>query len=156
MAKRRGNFSRDAQRSTTADGGTPLTPAAKATLGAVEEKILDFSEDLGRLLGTAQRKASEWMGQRQTVLRQLQAIRSTADQLLHQLTVGAQSAAGTRGRKPGRPAGAAGVTLPSDSAQRGAPERKKKRIMSPEARESIAAAQRRRWAKVKRAKSARS
>src|SRR5688572_9074815 len=102
MAKRRGSFSRDAQRSNTADDTAPRTSAAQTRLGAVEEKILDFSEDLGRLLGTAQRKASEWMGQRQTVLKQLQAIRSTADQLLHELTGSAQAAVAARGRKGGR------------------------------------------------------
>jgi uncharacterized Ntn-hydrolase superfamily protein len=116
-------------------------------LGRTEGKIVDFAEDLGRLLGTAQRKASEWMGQRQSVVQQLQEIRSTADELLSQLTDRARAAAGLGGRRRGRPSAAASSAQP---ARRGRPPGRKKRTMSAEARERIAAAQRRRWAKVKR------
>jgi hypothetical protein len=57
-----------------------------------------------------------------------------------------------RGRKPGRKAKAAAAA--GDTVNNGAPagkKAKKKRVMSPEAREKIAAAQRKRWAKTKKA-----
>ncbi len=139
-------MSRDVQHPSAADGTTLLTPRAEATLSRAEGKIVDFAEDLGRLLGTAQRKASEWMGQRKAVVQQLQEIRSTADELLRQLTDRAQSAVGISGRQRGRPVGSSS----GQPARRGRPPGKKKRTMSAEARERIAAAQRRRWAKVKR------
>jgi hypothetical protein len=104
MAKRRRNMSRDVQHPSAADGTTLLTPRAEATLSRAEGKIVDFAEDLGRLLGTAQRKASEWMGQRKAVVQQLQEIRSTADELLRQLTDRAQSAVGISGRAADLPA----------------------------------------------------
>jgi hypothetical protein len=149
MAKRRRNVSRDVQHPRTDDGRTQPTPGAEVTLGRTEAKIVDFAEDLGRLLGTAQRKASEWMGQRQAVVQQLQEIRSTADELLSQLTERARAAAGLggRGRGRGRPSAEAS---PAQPARRGRPPGRKKRTMSAEARERIAAAQRKRWAKVKR------
>ena len=147
-------MSRDIQHPLTTDGMTQLTPGAHVTvgragdkrLGRAEDKIVDFAEDLGRLLGTAQRKASEWMGQRQSVVQQLHEIRSTADELLRQLTDRALAVAGAGGRKRGRPSG----STSAQPARRGRPPGAKKRTMSPEARERIAAAQRRRWAKVKR------
>jgi hypothetical protein len=147
MAKRRRNLSRDLQHPSADDGTTQPTPGARVSLGPTEEKIVDFAEDLGRLLGTAQRKASEWMGQRQAVVQQLQEIRSTADELLTQLTERARAAAGMGGRKRGRPPASTSSTEP---ARRGRPPGRKRRTMSAEARERIAAAQRRRWAKVKR------
>ena len=113
--------------------------------GRVGRKVEDFAEDLGRLLGGAERKASEWLSQREDVAKQLVQLRDKATQLLSQLGAAAGSRLG-RGR---------GLTSAAP-ARRGRPpgSGKKKRTMSPEARERIAAAQRKRWAKVKRAKKA--
>jgi hypothetical protein len=62
-----------------------------------------------------------------------------------------------RGRKPGRKPGPRAVLASGDEAavvpapaKRGRGRKKAKRVLSPEAREKIAAAQRRRWAKQKR------
>lgn len=98
-------------------------------------RLENFAEDLGRLLGTTERKAAEWLSQRQTVVRQLMAIRDKASDLLQQLGSD-RAGASARGRKrgPGRPRG-----------------RRKKRVMSAEARAKIAAAQLARWARQKRA-----
>jgi hypothetical protein len=64
-----------------------------------------------------------------------------------------------RGRKPGRKIGAGPVLASGDEAavvppttKRGRGRKKAKRVLSPEAREKIAAAQRKRWAKQKRKK----
>jgi hypothetical protein len=112
---------------------------AKHESSATEQKIEEFAEDLGRLLGTARSKAEGWLGQRKQIAKHLEEIRDTAAHLLTELGHEAQvamrrgrAAAGFSGRRPGRPAGT-----------------RKRRTMSAEARAKIAAAQRRRWAKVK-------
>src|SRR5262245_51046208 len=93
--------------------------------------IEEFAEDLGKLLGTAQSKAQGWLSQRQTIVKHLEGVRDTATDLLNQL--GARAARGYRA--------AANVNGAS-----------RRRTMSAAAREKIAAAQRRRWAKYRRAK----
>ena len=67
---------------------------------AVEEKIEGFAEDLGRLLGTAQAKASSWLEQRKNIADQLTQIRDTANDYLQRLSGEAASvvAAVRRGR----------------------------------------------------------
>ena len=115
-----------------------------ASAGVTEDKIGDFAEDLGKILGTAQSKASAWLDQRKSIAEQLTQIRDTANQYLQQLT-GVTAAAVTRARR-GRP--------PGGGARRG-PGRppgsiKNKRTMSAEARAKISAAQKKRWAKQRR------
>lgn len=109
----------------------------------------DFAEDLGRLLGTAQSKAAAWLDQRKAIAEQLTQIRDTANRYLQELTGGGANMAvavrrGRRGRPPGSGAAKRGPGRPAGAAN-------KKRTMSPEARERIAAAQRARWAKQKAA-----
>jgi hypothetical protein len=94
--------------------------------------IEGFAEDLGRLLGTAQSKAEGWIGQRQTIARQLEQIRDTASGLLSQLS----SHASRRGRRR--------------TAARALPARTRR--LSRAARKAISDAQKRRWAAVKAAK----
>jgi hypothetical protein len=101
---------------------------AGLTTGA---KLEEFAEDLGTLLGTAQSKAQGWLSQRQAIVKHLEGVRDTATDLLNQL--GARAARGYRA--------AANVNGAS-----------RRRTMSAAAREKIAAAQRRRWAKYRRAK----
>jgi hypothetical protein len=130
-------------------------PPAAASVSAVEEKVMDFAEDLGRLLGTAQQKASAWLTQREAITRQLESIRDTATQLLRQFGAQQAAAAGA-GRKRGRPAGSgrgpgrppgSGVTKKAKgSRRRGRPAG---RTMSAEAREKIRQAQLKRWARQK-------
>jgi hypothetical protein len=140
MAKRRSNTSPAIKMPTDAD-------AASARTGTAEEKIVDFAEDLGRILGTAQKKASDWMGQRQTVVKQLEGIRTTADQLLQQLG-NLSSAVVRRDRKPGRLAQvAADSTQPS---RRGRPpgsgRKTKRRAMTAAQRKAVGDRMRKYWA----------
>jgi hypothetical protein len=108
---------------------------------ATEHKLEEFSEDLGRLLGTAQAKAEGWLGQRQQITKHLEDIRTTATHLLQQLGNSAVGLTRRRGRSagsgrgPGRPKGSV----------------RKRRTMSAAARAKISAAQKKRWAKVKAA-----
>ncbi len=127
---------------TRKDMTADTQPAGITMTAAAEARLENFADDLGTLLGQAQNKAESWLGQRKSIAEQLMGVRDTAARLLAQLGVaeapkvarGAKKAAGT-----GRPAAKkTGV--------------KKKRTMSAEAREKIAAAQRARWAKQKKAR----
>jgi ElaB/YqjD/DUF883 family membrane-anchored ribosome-binding protein len=102
--------------------------------GLTEHKLEAFAEDLGRLLGEAQNKAESWLGQRAEIIQHLEGVRDTANGLLRQL--GSATAAAAR---RSRPAAAAALKTVRARTQ-----------LSPEARERIAAAQRRRWAKFRR------
>jgi hypothetical protein len=113
---------------------------------STETKLEAFAQDLGHLLGEARTKADSWFSQRESIVKHLEGVRDTANQLLHQLGVGTTSAAqparvsaqhpAILRRGPGRPPKTEAAPL-------------KRRTMSAEAREKIAAAQRARWAKVR-------
>ena len=60
------------------------TESSATSARAVEEKIEGFAEDLGRLLGTAQAKASSWLEQRKNIADQLTQIRDTANDYLQE------------------------------------------------------------------------
>lgn len=125
-----------------------LVARRQSNSGAADQDgaLADFAEDLGRLLGTAERKAATWLDQRKTVAEQLAAIRDKASELLSQLGGGGgtSSASAAAPRPRGRRAG----------TKRAAGGPRKRRRMSAEARERIAEAQRQRWAKVRKAKGA--
>jgi len=110
---------------------------------ATDSKIEDFAEELGKLLGTAQ-KAEGWLGQRQQITKTLQGIRDTATSLLQQLGHDAVTVVrrGRRGRPPGG-GNKRGPGRPPGSGTR------KRRKMSAEARAKISVAQKKRWAKQK-------
>ena len=114
--------------------------------GAQADALGDFAEDLGRLLGTAESKARGWLDQRSAIADKLTQVRDSADQLLRQLSGSATGLAQglARGvRRRGRPPGSKNTTKRAG--------RKKRPPMSAEARQRIADAQRKRWAKQKRA-----
>jgi hypothetical protein len=116
-----------------------------ASARAAEEKIEGFAEDLGRLLGTAQAKATSWLDQRKVIADQLTKIRDTASDYLRRLS-GTESGGAVEGRKRrGRPPGSGKKT-----GRKGRPpgSGKRKGGMSAEGRARVAAAQRARWAKI--------
>jgi hypothetical protein len=119
--------------------GARTTSSTRLLPAHTETRLEAFAEDLGRLLGTARAKADSWLSQREAIVKHLEGVRDTANQLLQQLGIGSSPAAATR-RRAGRPA------KPEAAAPR------KRRRMSAEAREKIAAAQRARWAKQKAGK----
>ena len=108
---------------------------------ATDSKIEDFAEELGKLLGTAEAKAKGWLDQRSEIAKILVGIRDTATKLLSDLGHEVDAAV-RRGRRP-----------PSrDIIPVAQPvSRKKRRKMSAAARGNIAAAQKARGAKVKKA-----
>ena len=142
-----------AKRQRQAEGGGEY-PGGQPTSN-VEKAIEGFAEDLGSILGTTRAKAENWLGQRQSVAKQLEQIRDTASELLNQLTgTGARLAAAVgrgvrRGDKrgPGRPRKAQG---PRATAS-GAYPRKK---FSAATIAKMRASQKARWAKIKKAEKA--
>jgi hypothetical protein len=120
-------------------------------------KLADFAEDLGNLFGTTERKATQWLSQRENVAKQLSAIRDKASSLLQQLgSVAGESPlpwrrTKTAGRRRGRPPGSKNKQTTAAEAAKST-RRRKRKPMSAEARAKIAAAQRARWAKQKKAK----
>jgi hypothetical protein len=124
-----------------------VLPIADASDPA-QSNIQVFAEDLGRLLGSARAKADSWLKQRQAVVKELTNIRDAASELLNQL--GHQAARTTRsvrrlvGGSRTRPAPAA-----TASEVASAPRRRRRKL-SAAARAKISAAQKARWAKVRR------
>jgi hypothetical protein len=121
---------------------------AKRVSGDTQEKIEGFAEDLGQMLGTARAKAEGWLGQRQSIVKNLTELRDTASQLLSDLGHQAQRAV-RRGRKAGRAAAAQVRAIKRGPGRPPGSGRKKKRTMSAAARAAISAAQKARWAKLK-------
>jgi hypothetical protein len=91
--------------------GTTTDVSAATTADAVEQRVVVFAEQLGRIAGTLQAKAEGWMD-RETLHKQIASVRDGAADLLEQLAGGATKAskkkpagaaarAGTRGRSGG-------------------------------------------------------
>jgi hypothetical protein len=97
---------------TRATGGTTTTNASGATTAnAMEQRVMAFAEQLGRMAGTIQAKAEGWMD-RETLNRQIASVRDGAATLLEQLAGGATkapkekaAAAAARGGNKGRSGG---------------------------------------------------
>jgi hypothetical protein len=97
-------------KTTRPNGGTTTTGASGATVGdAMEQRVLAFAEQLGRIAGTFQAKADGWID-REALTRQIASVRDGAAELLEQLA-GAVKAPdrtpipGARGKTKGRSGG---------------------------------------------------
>ena len=104
-----------------------------------ESKLVDFAEDLGRILGETTRKAESWLSQRQQVAEQLTNIRDTAGRLLEQLGAATSDAV-----RRGRPKAEAMANAAVAGARHGA---RKGRKLSEETRQKMRDA----WARRKAA-----
>jgi hypothetical protein len=113
--------------------------------------MVDFAEDLGRLLGTAQAKASNWLNQRKNVIEELTQLRDTANQLLTDLA--GSSAGAARGGRRGPRAAANGGTSGQSTAAAGA-RKGGRRKMSAAARREVSQRMRRYWAARRKEKAA--
>jgi hypothetical protein len=124
-----------------------VTPAPAS---GVEQRMEGFAEDLGKLLGTAQAKASSWLDQRKSIAEQLTQIRDTANDYLQRLSGEAASVAAAvrRGARRGRPPGS-GKKTGGYKAPAAAVKGKRKGGMSAAGRAAVAAAQKARWAKIR-------
>ena len=74
------------------------------------QSLTSFAEDLGTFLGKAENKARGWLGERQSIAKQLTAVRDKADELLRELSGGAaKMAAAVNQARRGRPPGSRNV-----------------------------------------------
>ena len=110
-----------------------------------EQRIEAFAEDLGKLLGHAQNKAQSWLGQRKQIVDHLEGIRDTANTLLTQLGHQARKAVSSTTR---------GYRSASDASTSLQAVEKKTRKLSAAARKAISDAQKKRWAKYRKAAAA--
>jgi hypothetical protein len=91
---------------TNIDGAPEPTPVGNQGPDAgLEKKLMDLAENLGRLVGTAELKATTLLGGREEIARQLTQIRDTCNSYLHELTSGgaALAEAVKRGRSETKP-----------------------------------------------------
>jgi hypothetical protein len=86
---------------TRKKGGTGTDASGATTADAMEQRVLAFAEQVGRIAGTLQAKAEGWM-ERETLNAQIARVRDGAADLLEQLAGGATKASN-------RKSGAAGV-----------------------------------------------
>jgi hypothetical protein len=97
---------------TRPDVVTRTSEASGATIGAVlEQRMVAFAEELGRIAGTFQAKAEGWMD-REALTKRITSVRDGAAELLEQLAGGATkpstavpSVAVPRGNTKGRSGG---------------------------------------------------
>jgi hypothetical protein len=94
------------------NGGTTTTNASGATTAdAMEQRVVAFAEELGRIAGTFQAKADGWLD-RETLNKRIASVRDAAADLLEQLAGGTTEASkkkpiataargGTKGRSGG-------------------------------------------------------
>jgi hypothetical protein len=89
MAKRTRN-------ATRRNSGTAPTPSPGATTAdVIEQRVLAFAEQLGRIAGTVQAKTAGWMND-DALKEELARVRDGAADLLQQLTGGAAAVAKVR------------------------------------------------------------
>jgi hypothetical protein len=119
------------------------------TQGRASKTMVDFAEDLGKLLGTAHAKASNWLNQRKNVIDELTQLRDTANQLLGELTGSAASKAGRAARGRGGRARAS-----QNGAAAAARRARNRRPMSAAARKAVSIRMRKYWAQRRKAKAA--
>jgi hypothetical protein len=100
MAKRDSGKQTKAGKTTAKASG--VTPA-----DAMEQRVLAFAEQLGRLAGTVQSKAEGWMD-RETLNKHLASVRDGAADLLEQLADGVTPASTDQPPAPAAPTGAKG------------------------------------------------
>ena len=92
--------------SSTAPTASPVTPR----VNGLEERVLAFAEQLGRIAGTVQAKAAGWMDS-DALKKELARVRDGAAELLQQLTADAPPVAvstWTGGPAPSRTRGRSG------------------------------------------------
>ena len=98
MAKRNTDATRTDSSTITTDGSTTTTA------DAIEERVVAFAEQLGRIVGTVQARTEGWLD-REALKKQIVGVRDGAADLLEQLTGGT---AKTPTKKPAASSGRSG------------------------------------------------
>jgi len=108
---------------------------------------LGFAEDLERLLGTAELKATAWLGQRKAMLARLRGIQQKTELLIQVLLNDSDATEAT----PDRPRNwnSPESTKVSSSPAKRRRTKRRRNVLSADARARIAAAQKERWARYR-------
>jgi hypothetical protein len=96
---------RDDRTTRTKAGITDVSGAT--TADAMEQRVVAFAEQLGRIAGTLQAKAEGWMD-REALKKQMASVRDGAADLLEQLAGGATTASPTKPAASAAPGAAKG------------------------------------------------
>lgn len=130
------------------DTSTTRSKTFTAAADSIEQRVLAFAEQLGRMAGTIQAKTGGWTD-RETLNAQIAGVRDGASHLLEQLTGGSKKAAKKKGGKaPVRRAGSA-VTSGRSGGTVDAPGKKHRKPTATDGSAKVAASQ---AAKVRTAK----
>jgi hypothetical protein len=78
----------------TSTAAAPTTSNAATTPDPIEQRVVAFAEQLGRMVGTVQGKAEGWMD-RDALNKQITSVRDSAAELLEQLSNGVTNLTGT-------------------------------------------------------------
>jgi len=117
MAKRDDGRQRASGSKTTTTGASDAT-----TADAMEQRVLAFAEQLGRVVGTIQGKTEGWLD-RETLNNQIASVRDSAAHLLEQLAGEAKAPQKKKAATPGASKGRSGgvVDAPGKKHRRPAP-----------------------------------
>ena len=135
MAKRDGGGQRTKAAAAKADTATD----ASTTNDALEQRVVAFAEQLGRIVGAVQAKTEGWMD-REALQQQIANVRDGASELLEQLkTSVANVTSGVRSEPQGAAAGAAAQKNRARSRSKVAAPGKKHRKPMPRDSRGVAA-----------------
>jgi len=118
------------------DNETTRTNDATTTANAIEQRVLAFAGQLGRIAGTLQAKAEGWMD-RDALTKQVAHVRDGAAELLEHLAGGVTKASD----RPPAPAPALGKTRRRSGGVVDAPGKKHRKPMPTDPRANIADSQ---------------
>jgi hypothetical protein len=128
---------RDSGGKRTNTAAAPAAPAAAITPDAMEQRVVAFAEQLGRMVGTVQARAEGWMD-REALNKQIASVRDSAAELLDQLSDGVTSLTGTA--KKAAAAATAGAAKASKGRSGGVVDAPGKKHRKPAPRDSRALA----------------
>lgn len=103
-------------------------------------KLPDFAASLGRLLGTTERRANQWLSQSKVLSNQLSAIRDQADKLLRRIAGGATDMSA-----------AVGVGRGSRKSEAAAGKKRGRRKMSAAEKKVVSARMKKYWERRRKA-----
>ena len=128
---------RDSGAKRTNTAAAPTASNAAMTPDAMEQRVVAFAEQLGRMVGTVQAKAEGWMD-RDALNKQIASVRDSAAELLGQLSDNVTNLAGTA--KKAATAATSGAQISGKGRSGGAVDAPGKKHRKPAPRDSRAIA----------------
>src|SRR4051812_5616365 len=118
MAKR-GNDNRRSK-AMTMPAATTTPNGGAATSDPLEQRVVAFAEQLGRIVGTVQAKAEGWMD-RDALNKQIASVRDNASELLEQMSDGVSNVTGAASKATGIGAETASAPAATNASRNRAP-----------------------------------